>query len=186
MNHWKLTAMFFMLLSACMLYYSYYQGKADIEDYNSLMNITEILSNISVKCYSDYRNLTVENSMLYDSLNSCGINSAVNYSLCWNELLDTRTLLNQCTASQPEFLSVASDVANYKPYSYPDWACYQMSMMLIGKLNNMGYDAEIRTGYHCSGLNCSRHSWVMLNDVPIEATKGVVISPDDYKSYHRE
>jgi hypothetical protein len=147
------------------------------------MNITKTLSNISRKCSDDYGNELNGNIKLYNRLNSCEVDSSIKE----NEILDMRTELNRCEASQPEFLRIAKDVVNYRNYSYPDWACYDMSMMLIGKLNNIGYDAEMRTGYFCSSdSNCLKHSWVMLRNVPIEAIKGVVISPDEYKNYYRE
>jgi len=82
----------------------------------------------------------------------------------------------------PEFLDIADRVAFYRTYDYPEWACLNVSEMLIEELENIGYEAKLQHGY----LNDKGHFWVILTKIPIEATSGEIIEPAEYKDNYEE
>jgi len=83
---------------------------------------------------------------------------------------------------KPEFLVVAERVANHRIYNFPEWACNNMSEMLVDELTELGYEANTQEGEWFN----DGHVWVILTKIPIEATSGRVIPPAEYKENYEE
>lgn len=76
---------------------------------------------------------------------------------------------------------IASDVSSAHKYNSKTYNCVNFSNDLIKALEDAGYMAWRIEGYY----GVTGHAWVMMG-LPIEATTGEVISPEEYKKYYTE
>lgn len=166
----------FLWIFSSLIYFYYlgYQQGAD-DGYSNGWQEMRMTCDSVIDGYID------EISVCEDAWNVCQnatMNCLESYSA---KLSECKTEINMCNFKIPEFLDIATDVVNYKPYHYPDWCCVQMSDMLAHKLNNRGWDAETIIGWYNGG----RHTWVELT-IQIEATTGQIIDPSVYREFYKE
>ena len=93
------------------------------------------------------------------------------------EFLDADRDVHCYAAGAPSFVVMAKDVAMATDYVEDVYDCTQFSDDLMTKLRRYGWDVEKKLGY----LDDELHEWVVVKDVPIEATGGWVIEPETYE-----
>lgn len=80
-----------------------------------------------------------------------------------------------------EIEQIAREVAIEHPYIYGVYDCEEFSHELVRRLEAKGYDADYVIGDVTFG---GRHAWVKVT-IYIEATRGYIISPRDFKADYR-
>lgn len=93
------------------------------------------------------------------------------------------------------FIDIAEQVASEHEWTYNQYMCGDFSNDLVKELRRMGWSAYREFGYHYSNGDGTcpefdydhwrcKHYWVIVK-VPIEATSGRIISPEEYAREYR-
>ena len=87
-------------------------------------------------------------------------------------------VLENCEKPERDFELEAWKTAKSRNYSEDAFDCNYFSSELLGRLESMGYRARIVSGLYKG----EPHAWVVA-EVPIEATSGELITPNNYANY---
>jgi hypothetical protein len=99
-------------------------------------------------------------------------------ALCQNSVLGLKDIvLRQCEKPHHDFEAAAWEVARSREYSEA-YDCDQFSEALYQKLKDIGYMSRIVQGTYKG----EQHTWVVI-EIPIEATSGNLITPQQYADY---
>jgi len=100
-------------------------------------------------------------------------------AVCENSVDELKGIvLDKCEKPHHDFELAAWEVARSGVYSEDKFNCLDFSGLLVERLENMGYKARIAHGFY----NGEPHAWVVA-EIPIEATSGRLIIPQQYAGY---
>lgn len=100
-------------------------------------------------------------------------------AVCENSVGELKGIvLDKCEKPHHDFELAAWDVARSNVYLEDDFNCVDFSNLLVNRLNGMGYKTRIAHGFY----NGEPHAWVVA-EIPIEATSGRLITPQQYVEY---
>jgi len=87
-------------------------------------------------------------------------------------------VMEKCEKPHRDFELAAWSVAKSGVYDEDGFNCLDFSGLLVERLVNLGYRARIAHGFY----NGEPHAWVVA-EIPIEATSGNLITPQQYAGY---
>jgi hypothetical protein len=87
-------------------------------------------------------------------------------------------VLDKCEKPHHDFELVAWEIANSHDYVEGQFSCNDFSQLLAKKLESIGYASKIVEGEYRG----EPHVWVVV-EIPIEATNGNLITPEQYAYY---
>jgi len=79
----------------------------------------------------------------------------------------------------PSFIEISKNMAEEHEYDFNSYNCDKFSKELVRRLRDYGWNAKYCYG-KVSWNDQYYHAWVKV-EVPIEATTGKIIEPNDYK-----
>lgn len=100
-------------------------------------------------------------------------------SVCENSVDELKYIvMEKCEKPHRDFELAAWSVAKSGVYDEDGFNCLDFSGLLVERLVNLGYRARIAHGFY----NGEPHAWVVA-EIPIEATSGNLITPQQYAEY---
>lgn len=131
---------------------------------NQYFNLSCPFSNITTICNQPIINLHCPN---------CTYNCP---NLTYNPCFHTETIYTS------HFQEVVASTKIEKAYAGLDWNCDEMSLETKKRLNNAGYNCNVKCGWYDDTFKKEKHCWVECN-VIIEATTGEIVQAINYKNY---
>jgi hypothetical protein len=110
---------------------------------------------------------------------TCG-RPIVNVPACPNATNTITNYIEDCQTS--DIAQIAANLVKEKGYT-DDYNCDEMSMELLRRYNNAGYEAEYCEGIYTGNGDNQGHAWVRVCSY-VESTSGRLINADDFKKYY--